>query len=158
MDERLTCPDAVEVSGEERAVRKVCLAMEQRPQRSRLKSTVDDMADCSLTPEQAAGFWNTNEIILISDHFVKESAGVKKSPSHFEFWICLANCPKPQNIVYNKSLPWGKYFEISVFQMWDETDWDTEEKKESAANRKLNPSSSLSSRSHLPLLESERCL
>lgn len=41
-----TCPEAVEVSDEERAVRKVCLAMVERPHRSRFSSTEDDMADC----------------------------------------------------------------------------------------------------------------
>lgn len=62
--DRFTCPEAVEVSFEDCTVRKLCLAMAERPQRSRFSSTVDDMADClqqlikKRTPGRAADFWN----------------------------------------------------------------------------------------------------
>lgn len=43
---RFTCPEAAEVSGEDRMERKVCLAIVERPQRSILNSTADDMTGC----------------------------------------------------------------------------------------------------------------
>lgn len=46
LKQNITCPEAVEVSGEDRMERKVCLAIVERPQRSILNSTADDMTDC----------------------------------------------------------------------------------------------------------------